>query len=91
MPDFNGILSPEDREKIHAWYKEKCTNTACPVCKNRNWVLADHIIVPMIYSGIGMTMEATGYPQIMIVCQNCSLTLFFNAAKLGLIGGQSLG
>jgi len=86
MPDYNGVLTNEDRQKIDVWLKDNWHAGKCPVCNQQNWVLADHVITPMLYTGVGITQGA-GYPQIMVICQHCGYTLYFNAVIVGVLQG----
>lgn len=87
MPDYNGVLTQEERQKIDVWLKKNWHMGRCPVSNHQNWSLADHVVTPMIHSGIGLTQES-GYPQFMIICQGCGYTLYFNAITVGIIGGK---
>lgn len=84
MPDKNGALSPEDREKILSWLDERGGKTACPVCHHENWFLAEHILEGRIYSGGGLVVGGPNYPQFVIVCTNCYYARHFMAMPLGL-------
>ncbi len=86
MPDYNGVLTVEDRQKIDDWIKNNWHMGNCPVCKKQNWVLADHVVTPMLYTGVGLTQGA-GYPQVMVICGVCGYTLYFNAATIGIVQG----
>lgn len=87
MPDINGVLTQEERTKIDAWYQANWIHRNCPVCGNRQFNLADHVVMPMIYSPY-VSINGTQYPQIMTICQRCGLTLYFNAITVGVIGGR---
>ena len=87
MPDYNGILTLEDRQIIDSWLKDQWRTGSCPVCRKRNWVLADHVVTPMLYTGVGLTQGA-GYPQIMVICQVCGYTVYVNAVIAGIVQGE---
>ncbi len=86
MPDYNGLLTTEDRTKIDDWLKTNWHMGKCPVCNHQNWVLADHVVTPILYSGVGF-IQGARYPQIMIICQGCGYTLYFNAITAGIMEG----
>ena len=88
MPNYNGVLTEEERTKLDAWYKNKWKMNRCPVCNQGNWSLADHVVMPMTYTGVGLSIGGEGYPQIMVECQNCGYTLYFNAITVGILGGH---
>jgi predicted nucleic-acid-binding Zn-ribbon protein len=86
MPDYNGVLTQPERARIDAWIKNNWHIGNCPVCKKNNWVLADHVVTPILYMGIpgGGFTQGSGYPQIMIMCQVCGYTLYFNTNIVGI-------
>ncbi len=91
MPDYNGVLTEDERQKIDDWIKKNWHIRNCPICRHQNWILADHVVMPILYSEYGITSSASGYPQIMIICKNCGYTLCFNAITMGIIGGTLNG
>jgi hypothetical protein len=90
MPDFNGVLTTEDRNIIDSWIKVNWHMGNCPVCRKQDWVLADHVVTPMLYTGVGLAQGA-GYPQIMMICQVCGYTIYLNAVTVGIISGEQHG
>jgi predicted nucleic-acid-binding Zn-ribbon protein len=87
MPDYNGMLSPDDRKIIDVWIKNNWHMGTCPICRKQNWVLADHVVNPALYSGLGI-LQSGAYPQIMFICQVCGYTLYFNAGSVGIVRGN---
>ena len=88
MPDHDGLLTPEDRKKVDAWFA-KYRETArfnCPVCGAADWMLAERLVQP-ITLGMGMMLElggVAGYPQIMLISA-CGYTRFANAVMVGVL------
>jgi len=94
MPDINGVLTQEERAKIDTWFKKNwATPPKCPMCDSHYFILADHVIMPTVYSQmtavyvgefIPSQISSMNYPQIMLMCDKCGFVLHFNAVKVGL-------
>ena len=88
MPDSEGKLTPEDKEKVRQWLAN--TGKAfppCPFCSNTNWGVADHLVAP-ITLGKELAMQLGGgraYPQVMLISSGCGHTVYFNAVMIGLV------
>lgn len=88
MPDKDGILTEEDRKKVVdllAKYPATAASS-CPICGNRDWMLAERIVQPVTLGG-GMGLQlggVAGYPQIMLLSP-CGYTRYINAVMLGIL------
>ena len=87
MPDSNGVLTLEERQKIDEWIKVNWHMGNCHICKKQKWALADHVVTPILFTGVGFTQGA-GYPQMMMICQVCGNTLYINAVNVGIVQGD---
>ena len=76
-------LSNSDKKKIVAWLDEKWPGHKCDVCGTNEWALADHLVVPPVYSVGSFMVGGPSYPQAVCVCRNCAQTKFFNAVVIG--------
>lgn len=102
MPDVNGVLTQEERAKVDIWFKKNwATPPKCPMCNSRYFILADHVVMPTVYSQtsafyipdsvpIPSSISSTNYPQIMLMCDKCGFILHFNAVKVGLWETQNV-
>jgi len=89
MPDIYGVLTEQERQKVDSWYRDKWVHKRCSICSSEDWILADHVVMPAIYTEMGIyTTGKMNYPQILISCRKCGLTLYFNAVTVGIIGGK---
>jgi hypothetical protein len=89
MPDYNGVLTESERETVQDWVKSAFPQgLVCPVSKHRQWILADHVVIPVVSTPLGTEIGGTGYPQIMVTCEGCGLTLYFNAVKTGIMRSE---
>ena len=85
MPDASGILSAEDKQKVEEWLKAKWKSPAkCPVSKDNNWIIGDHVVTPMNYAASGAIIGGRVYPQVMLICGTCGHTMLFNAVIIGI-------
>lgn len=90
MPDNTGKLSAEEKALISNWLLEKWgPNRVCPMCGKFNWSIGDHIVQPITLDGNrGLMLGAgVGYPQIMLISNDCGYTVFINAVMIGLVPG----
>jgi len=62
----------------------------CEICGTNNWSVPDDIVMPMAFTGGGLTIGGPTYPQLQIICSNCGNTKIFNAVILGIApkGGE---
>ena len=86
MPDKNGVLTPNERQKIQKWMEEKKGLQDCPSCHQRNFTLGDHLVAPQLFFGDGsVRIGGPSYPMFMAICSNCGYTSFFNSVISGVI------
>ena len=85
MPDHDGKLTDEEREKAVAWLNEKTKNYECPVCGTNNWAIGQHIIQEDIYRGGNVIVGGSVYPTVFVVCTNCAYVRHFMAIQMGVI------
>lgn len=89
MPDVTGKLDATDVSKVIAWLDRhgwKTTGAGCPICADRNWTIAEHLVQPLLTGGAGsIQMGGIGYPQVMMISSKCGYTMYLNAVMIGLI------
>jgi hypothetical protein len=87
MPDEQGLLSAEEREKCAAWFKEHGSdNVQCPICKTNEWEVEDrlvktHVLIPGRRNVEGVPV----YAFFMVCCRKCRHTMFINAVDAKII------
>jgi hypothetical protein len=82
MPDSSGRLTPEDNQKIQAWWGQHWKSPViCPVCKTDSWALGAHVVNVPRHGTDAFMAEA--YPQLLVGCRTCGHTMFFNAVSIG--------
>lgn len=84
MPDKDGQLTKEEKKTATGWIEDKTPRLGCPACKQSHFTLGDHLVTPMMYTGSGITIGGPAYPQLMVICSNCSYTLYYNAVMMGI-------
>ena len=80
-------LTKEQKQKVVNWLGEKMdqkTGLLCSICNTRKWTVADDLVIPPIYRGGGFSIGGAGYPQAMLICNNCAHTVYINAVRIGL-------
>jgi hypothetical protein len=90
MPDNSGALTPEEKQKVNAWFQQNWHLTSCPISGHQNWVLGDHIVQPVTHAG-GVVIGGVSYPQIMVICGGCGYTVYMNAVIAGVVPGVQHG
>ncbi len=88
MPDKDGKLTHEDREKITAWLGKypKSSESPCPICGSSKWMIAERLVQPItIGPKMGLQLGGLGYPQVMLISDPCGYTRFLNAVIMGLV------
>jgi hypothetical protein len=84
MPDSNGVLSPEDNAKIQRWWLGHWKNpVVCPVCKTTEWTQAPHVVNIPRHATDAYVTNTISYPHIVVTCQSCAHSMFFNAVQIG--------
>ena len=86
-PDTSPSLSKEEIQKVIKWLSEKMDQTTglvCSICNTRQWTVADDLVIPPIYRAGGVSIGGAGYPQAMLICNNCAHTVYVNAVRIGL-------
>lgn len=86
MPDEKGELSPQELQQAVDWFKARQTeDIICPVCKNKNWTIAKHVVAHVSISGNGaMLLGGEAYPQILVTSTECGYTFSMNAVVMGI-------
>ncbi len=85
------MLDGKQKQKIVDFLNEKAPRVgSCPECGSQKMTLGDHVVQPMNASAGGVSIGGPSYPQIMIVCENCGHTKYFNAVVIGILdeGGK---
>ena len=78
-----------DEQKTLDWLNKHWVGSkACPVCTNTKWGVSDDIVEIRPFRGGSLTLGGPLYPLIVVTCDTCGHTLFFNAKMLGLVEGQ---
>lgn len=88
MPDANGNLTVEDKDKVKSWLKTVGweQRASCPVCGHHVWTIADHLVQPVTLGPqVSVQLGGVGYPQVMLISSKCGYTIFLNAVIMGLL------
>ena len=79
-----------DLAAVNAWFLQHWPQPrSCPICQQQRWSIASKFArVPLgpVNSGPRTVMEvARTYPAVLVACQTCGNTVFFNAILMGLL------
>jgi len=80
-------LTKEQKELVKDYLvKNWPSPRTCPISGHTDWTIVDHLISPAVYTQGGMqVVGGSAYPQVMVVCQGCGYTVYFNAVKMGIV------
>ncbi len=87
MPDDKGKLTDADTRAVKEWFKKRWTkDSRCFFCSENNWAIGEHTVAPINMSPRGgINIGGPQYPQVMLICNNCGNTLYFNAPLIGIV------
>ena len=76
-------LSASEKERVIDWIRSHCAQLRCG-CDAMGWNLEPELAFSLMAdSQSGRINYLSGYPLVVLTCDNCGRTLFFNAIKLG--------
>ena len=88
MVEQDARLSQGEIEVIKKWMSQKLKQSVCSMCGENQWHIGDHLVAsPISPKGVGMMLGEAVYPQVMMICTNCSHTVYFNAVAMGIVEG----
>lgn len=92
MPDSDGKLTFEEKERCAKWLSDKVPgDVTCPVCKTSKWEIADHLVCMSIFNPIGSTaLLGTVYPFFQLCCSNCANTILINAVDAKIVADKPI-
>jgi len=85
MPDKDGKLSKEEKDKAVHWLEERWPEPrTCPISGHDTWIIGDHLVTPLVWSQGDILVGGSVYPLVMVICEACGYTQMFNAVLLGI-------
>ena len=67
-----------DKSVVEAWLTTKWKeNLACPICKDKSWLIGEHFISLSTPPG-PLPLRTLTYPSIQLICTDCGYVLLFN-------------
>ncbi len=88
MADDVITLTEEEKASVIAWVDNHRNgeDIICPICKKKEWFVADNIVVPMTSNKKGEALLGGSlYPQVMLISNWCGHTIFLNAVAIGIV------
>ena len=75
------------RYEIQEWLSSHAPELACPVCRGRSFnVTEDQLAMTnSIQDKNGRVNYLSGFPLVVLTCQDCAHVLFFSAKQVGLL------
>lgn len=90
MPSNDGRLTAQDKQNVANWLNRHgfSVRGGCPVCNDSKWIIGDHVVSPMLFTGDSVMIGGGSYPQVMVISQTCGYTLYLNAILCGVVSAQ---
>ena len=90
MPDSQGRLSKEEKQKVVDWLEKfqakRGRNLICPICGEPNWQIGDHLVAPSLLNASGgLLIGGVSYPHVLLISTPCGYTIFLNAVVVGIV------
>ena len=84
MDNYKSSLTEKEKQDIINILTQRIPNITCPMCQNRNFVIADGYFNQPITVNLNSTViGGPSIPSIGIVCDNCG---FISQHALGVLG-----
>lgn len=79
-------LTKEDKDKIIKYLSDKgAAQAACPMCQNREWAIADSLVLHSLFLPDGGVLIGAGFPSVLLICTRCTNFRFHSAAGMDLL------
>ena len=83
MPDNDGRLTGEERDKVVRWLAKHLGDRPCPACGTKSGYVIDPSAVQL---ATGPTFPFTSpiiTPIVVVLCNNCAHVLLFHGGRMG--------
>lgn len=84
--DFN-FFDEKKQEKAIKWLEEKWLkdHRKCEICTGEEWTVSPELLMPIPYIGESMSIGGSAFPHVLLICNTCGNTKFFNAVLMGVV------
>jgi len=70
-------------DTINSNFNQKCSNARCSACGNRGWTIQNDLVFAPRFENNNVMNNGIAF--VAYICNNCSATLLFSAANLGIL------
>ena len=75
-----------NKEKALIWINQNWRgDKRCPICLNSNWAMNENLTEVRPFQGGSLILGGQLYPFLLVTCNVCGYTHFFNAVIAGVI------
>ena len=74
----------EKQQKAKKWLDGKA-NKPCECCGSRVFSVADDLVMPLQFTGGGLTFGGNVYPHLLVICHECGCSRFCSAEVAGIV------
>jgi predicted nucleic-acid-binding Zn-ribbon protein len=79
-------LTDAQKASIEDWLNSHAAEMLCPCCREKQWCIQDDLAFPlMIDPETARINRESGFPLVVVVCNNCGYASFFSAVRIGVI------
>lgn len=81
-------MNEEEKNKAITFLEKKKSIRACDCCGQNSWSLSKDIVTTPMLVNSNIAIGGKSYPYLMLICNNCGNTKFFNAVKMGILSSK---
>ena len=85
MPDSQGALTPEEGQRIAAFFKETAPGIKCSACGSDDLTIGRHLVELRVFTTGSLVIGGPVYPALPLFCQRCGQMLLFSAVAVGVV------
>lgn len=73
-----------DSYRVQQWLSSRAPSFQCPVCGRRNFSVNEQLAMTNSLQDGGLVNYLSGFPLVVVTCQNCAHVTFFAAKQMDL-------
>jgi hypothetical protein len=88
MPEPDGSLNAQERERFDEWVAAHWSNPDCPVCHSKQWTRGGKL--HQVINEATLMPDGTSIPAVSLACEVCGYTMLVNAITAGVVHPERL-
>jgi len=76
-----------DRYQVQQWLTSHAPTLHCPICSGQSFSVEENslAVTNCLHEKAGPTDYLSGFPLVVLSCQNCAHIMFFSAKQMGVL------